>query len=87
MKTEDYLKFRKEEKYKKWQPETLHQALAHVLEELGEATQMGGKMLRFGYMNKWKGQQNIDRFIEEMEDVVHAYQEFKSWWKDYETKV
>lgn len=87
MRTEDYLEFRKQEKYQKWKPRTMHEAFAHVLEELGEATQAGGKMLRFGYLNKWKGRQNVDRFIEEMDDVVHAYQEFRTWWKNYDKKL
>lgn len=86
MKTEDYLRFRKAEKNsqrEQWKPRNLHEALAHVVEELGEASQMAGKMMRFGYMNRWEGNQNIDRFLEEMEDVVRSYEEFKTWWKDY----
>jgi len=58
------------------------QALAHLLEEMAEASQAGLKTIRFGpdstnpELPEEEREANIDWFLREMDDVIHAYNHF-----------
>jgi len=51
-----------------------HELMAHLVEELGEATQAAGKLLRFGLdnVNPVTGEKNLDRLQAEIADVLVA---------------